>query len=164
MDIQLKDASNPVGAVIADEGIDNFITVMSSVWDSEKEDVPWYKPWKRISFTRVTDFLMKSLDDLIAYVDDYVDANGADKKATVLDAISRLYDYVVVEAMPIFLKPFAGSIKNYIINDLISTAIDWIVDKYRNGEWRKKDSAELKALWAAEVAALSAVPGGMLPN
>lgn len=156
MEVQIIDVSNPVGTPIEDEAIDNFIAIMSSIWDQEKENIPWYKPWKRISFTRVTNFLMKSLDDLIAYVDDYIEANGADKKATVLAAISKLYDYVVIEAMPIFLKPFSAAIKSFIINDMISTAIDWIVDKYRNGEWKKKDSAELKALWASQAQSIGA--------
>ena len=164
MEIQLKDVSNPIGTPIQDEAIENFITVMASIWKEETEDIPWYKPWKRISFTKVTDFLMKSLDDLIAYVDDYIDANGADKKATVLDAISRLYDIVVQEAMPVFLRPFSASIKNYIINDLIATAIDWIVDKYRNGEWRKKDSAEIREMWVVKAQMISGVPGGVLPE
>lgn len=164
MEIQIKDESNPVGMPIEDEAIDNFILIMSSLWDEETEKTPWYKPWRRISFTRVTAFLMKSLDDLIAYVDDYIDANGADKKATVLAAIGRLYDYVVIQAMPVYLKPFSSSIKTYIVNDLIATAIDWIVDKYRNGEWRKKDSAQLKAQWALQAQSIGVPFGNVLPK
>lgn len=169
METQIKDVSNPIGTVIDDEAIDNFITIMKSLWDEEKESVPWYTPWRRISFTKVTNFLTQALDDLIAYVDDYIDANGADKKATVLNAINILYDYVVREAIPMVLRPFSASIKEYIINDLISSSIDWIVDKYRNGDWRKKDTAELKALWAVQAQSIKAqtigVPfGGILPK
>ena len=144
----IKDTANPVGTAHVDDNIDNFVTVMSAEWDATKEDIPWWAFWRRISITRVTNFLLSVLDDLIAYVDDLLDA-GPDKKATVMDAIERLYDYVIAEALPIWLKPFAGAIKNYVLKDVISPAIDWIVDKYRNGEWRKKTAPELAAQWVS---------------
>ncbi len=62
-------------------------------------------------------------------------------------AMERLYDYIIAEALPIWLKPFAGAVKNYVLNDLVSPSIDWIVDKYRNGDWRKKTAPELAAQW-----------------
>lgn len=167
MEKEIKDVSNPVGAVIQDEGIENFIVVMSANWDEQKEASPWWKIWKKISFSKITGFLLKALDDLIAYVDEFVDVSGPDKKATVLNAIGRLYDYIVIEAMPVWMKPFSKSIKNYIINDLVSTAIDWIVDKYRHGDWRKKNASELQLLWSHQVVRLnylSGVPGGILPK
>jgi len=148
METIIKDESNPIGTAFVDENIDNFVSAMSASWDASKETSPWWKFWKKISLTRVTTFLLAGLDDLIAYVDEALD-NGPDKKATVLDAVSRLYDYVIAEALPIYLKPFAGAIKNYVINDLISPSIDWIVDKYRNGDWRKKTVPELTAQWTA---------------
>lgn len=143
----IKDESNPIGTAFVDENIDNFVIAMSAKWEVSKEASPWWKFWKKISLTRVTTFLLTGLDDLITYVDETLD-NGPDKKATVLNAMSRLYDYVIAEALPIYLKPFSGPIKNFIVNDLLSTAIDWIVDKYRNGDWRKKTVPELTAQWA----------------
>ena len=162
---EIKEESHPVGVAVQDEAIDNFILVMLSLWDNEKEAAPpWYKPWQRISFTKVTNFLMTSLDDLIAYVDDYVDANGADKKATVIAAVGRLYDHAVVEAMPVFLKPFSTAIKNYIINDLVGASIDWIVGKYRDGQWRKKDAVQLKVQWAIQAQSIGTPFGNNLPK
>lgn len=143
----VKELANPIGKAFVDDNIDNFVKTMSAEWDKNKEEIPWWAFWRRISFTRVTNFLLSVLDDLIAYVDDVID-NGPDKKATVLNAIERLYDYIVVQALPIWMKPFAGSIKSYVINEVVSPAIDWIVDKYRNGEWRKKTAPELAAQWA----------------
>jgi hypothetical protein len=64
--------------------------------------------------------------------------NGPDKKATVLAAIDHLYDFVGREAVPVLLRPFASKIKNYIIYTLVAASIDWIVNKYRHGEWRDK--------------------------
>ena len=85
-------------------------------------DTIWYKPWtwfRKTNLVRVTNFLLFALDEFINVVDDIVDL-GEDKKATVLDAISSLYDYTIREALPIWLKPFAGSVKRYIIFTLIS--------------------------------------------
>ena len=149
----MKDEANPVGEVMQIEAIDLYIQELIKEWDSSKETIPWYKVWYNISMGRVTNFLMNAIDDLICYVDDVVD-NNADKKATVLDAIEKLYDYVIKEAMPIWMRPFAGGIKSYVIHALISNAIDWMVDKYRNGAWRmKNEENKIQALWSASVAA-----------
>lgn len=139
--------SGLVGKVITDTGIESFIKIMAAKWDEERQPSPWWKFWKKVSFVAVTNFLLASLDDLIAYVDGII-FNSLDKKATVLDAMGRLYDTVVIAAMPIWLKPFAPMIRRIIIDEVVSTAIDWIVDKYRNGSWNKKDSEVVAAQWA----------------
>lgn len=139
--------SDPVGVAHVDENIENFIKTMAEIWNEDKEISAWWKIWERISISKVTNFLLAVLDDLIAYVDDVLES-GPDKKATVLAAIDSLYDIVIIGALPIWLKPFSSAIKKYVIQEMISPAIDWIVDKYRNGEWRKKTAPELAALWA----------------
>jgi len=161
--MEIRDTANPIGEVKIDEAIENFVQIMSVEWDEARDAIPWYKFWQRISMVRVTDFLLKSLDELIAYVDELVDLHGADKKATVLRAIEMIYDYTVREAMPILLRPFAGKIKSIIILDVISPAIDWMVDKYRNGDWRKPDAVELAAQWQLK-AQMIGVPGGHRPT
>jgi hypothetical protein len=134
---------NPIGEVHEVPEVEEHLVALAEAWDAQKEaegGSVWYKPWtwfRKSNLVKVTNFLLMSLDELIGMVDDVIDT-GPDKKATVLNAISRLYDYVIKEAMPIWLKPFAGRVKDYIIFTLISSAIDWIVDKYRNGSWRDK--------------------------
>lgn len=163
--MEIKAEVNPVGSVLKHAGIQTFIEAMCGLWDQTKAVAPWWKFWnKGVSLVPVTNFLLKCLDDLIAYVDDVVEANGADKKATVLWAVGQIYDYIVKEAMPLWAKPFASSIRNYIINTLISSAIDWIVDKYRNGEWRKKPADEVTAQWVELHAQLFGVPGDHRPK
>jgi hypothetical protein len=54
----------------------------------------------------------------------------------VLNALEKLYDYVIREAMPFWLRPISGTVKNLILSVIISSAIDFVVDKYRNGNWR----------------------------
>lgn len=146
--MEIKQEVHPVGQVIDDEHISRFVETMKTLWDSTKEKVEWWKFWKRVSPVPVTNFLLKCLDDLIAYVDQIVDASGEDKKATVLNAIGRIYDYVVREAMPLCLVPFSGVIRAYIINTLASAAIDWMIQKYRHGNWRPKPVEEIQSQWA----------------
>lgn len=143
--LTLQEAPNPIGDAHEISEIETQLVALADQWDAQISEVQfkwyyWLMPWKwgrTVSLFVVTDFLLKSLDVLINLVDEHVDL-GPDKKATVLSAIERLYDYVIREAMPIFLRPFAGVVKNYIIYTVISVAIDWIVDKYRNGSWRDR--------------------------
>lgn len=154
MTIEIKNEINPVGEAKIDSAVNNYVAIMSAAWDKDGDKIPWWKFWKRKSLVRITQFLLAALDDLVAYVDQ-LDLSGMDKKATVLVAISFLYDYVVKEALPIWAKPFAGRIKTYIINTMISATIDWIVEKYRNGIWvKKQDAGQMTALWAKEASML----------
>lgn len=142
---------NPVGEPQIDSNINNFVSIMCSKWDEQTDPIPWWQFWKRKSVAKITKFLLGALDELIAYVDQ-LDIGGSNKKATVLAVITILYDYVVREALPIWAKPFSNRIKYYIISVMISAAIDWIVEKYRNGVWVKKPTATLAAEWSKEAA------------
>ena len=162
----MRESANPVGEVKLDEAIESYVKIMAAEWDAGKETISWWRVFTKakMSFHHVTDFLLKALDDCIAYVDEWVDVEGPDKKATVLEAVSKLYDYVIREAMPIWMRPFAGPIKNYIISGMISPAIDWIVDKYRNGAWRKPTQAEVYQQWQIRAQSFGVPFGGMLPK
>lgn len=158
----MRDIANPVGEIHADEAIDTYVAALAAEWEEAKEKTPWWKFWQRLSLVRVTDFLLNSLDDLIAYVDQVLDL-GPDKKATVMDAISRLYDLIVREALPIWLSPFASRFKNLIMEEVVSPGIDWIVKKYREGNWTPTPAAELAAQWELK-AQMFGVPGGHRPK
>lgn len=146
----LTETPNPIGEVYQLPEVEEYLVTLANKWEDEvvsSIDKKWYDhfmfwKWGRsISLHATTKFLIGALDELINIVDDKIDL-GPDKKATVLNAIGRLYDYVIREAIPIWLRPFAGRVKDYIINTLISTAIDWIVEHYRNGSWRNKLESE----------------------
>lgn len=139
--MEIKETVNPVGTVHEISSIESYLNGLALLWDSQNiQDTSWWKSWKKLGMTqmiKITNFLIKALDDLIALVDDEL-GDGADKKATVINAIGRLYDYIAKEAMPVWMKPFSIPVKTFIIDTLISSLIDWIVDKYKNGEWRKQ--------------------------
>jgi hypothetical protein len=161
--MEICDAANPIGEAKIDDAVETYVNIMTAEWDKAKGSIPWWQFWKRNSMVRVTNFLLKSIDDLIAYVDELVDLHGSDKKATVLRAVELIYDYIVKEAMPIWLKPFAGRIKEIIILDVISPAIDWMVAKYRDGSWNKNPAEEIAAQWQLK-AQMMGVPGGHRPK
>lgn len=141
---------NPVGLSHEVPEVEEMLVALADQWDNEilkPAKKKWYEHlmfWRwgtKVSLSAVTKFLIGALDDLIGLIDDKLEL-GPDKKATVLDAIDRLYEYVVREALPIILRPITGKVKNYIVYTLISVAIDWIVDKYRNGEWRDVEEGD----------------------
>lgn len=129
----VKEKSDPVGKPQVIESVEALLDLYMRLWDKSKEKK---SIWGRFDSSRVTNFLMRALDDFIVAVDSS-EILGKDKKATVLLAVDRLYDYVVREALPIWLVPFSGVVKQYIVYVLISNAIDWIVSKYRDG-WRPR--------------------------
>tara|TARA_Y100000034_G_scaffold134066_1_gene201503 strand:+ start:9594 stop:10142 length:549 start_codon:yes stop_codon:yes gene_type:complete len=131
-----KMTTNPVGEVKFIDQIEEYLNGLLEQWRIENPPTSWWRLWSKakIGFVKITAFLLNAIDELIQLSEDLVDL-GPDKKATVMDAISRLYDWIVKEALPIWLKPWSPAIKNFIINVVISYAIDWIVGKYNTGEF-----------------------------
>lgn len=133
-----KEKANPIGNVHFVYELEQKITQYIELWKDNKNKTFWKS---KIDFSKITNFLLFALDDFITTISP-VAISGPDKKATVLDAIDRLYDFTSKEVLPIWLLPFAGVIKNYIVYVVVSNAIDWIVMKYQS-EWRveKKTNA-----------------------
>lgn len=129
---------NPVGEVQQLEVVEQRVVALASQWREENPKPKWWQIGEKgTTLYKVAKFIINALDEFILFVDDQIDS-GADKKATVIYAIGLLYDYIVKEAMPLWLRPFAGKIRYIVIDILVVTAIDWIVAKYRDGSWRQK--------------------------
>lgn len=98
---------------------------------------------KRANLSKITTFLLGSVDILICTIDGLLD-KGIDKKATVLMGMEQLYVYVEKSPyVPVWLKPFLSLIRSYIIYTLLAVLIDWAVSKYRQGSWKNKEEKEL---------------------
>lgn len=164
VNIEIKTETKPIGNVVKDSQLNFFIETMKKLWDTTKVKSSWWRIDKKVNLTFATNFILKALDDLIAYVDKMDGVPGSDKKATVMWTISCIYDYVIKEAMPIWLRPFASAVRNYILNHLISSSIDWIVSKYRNGNWNAKTTDEVEAQWVQLHAQLFEVPMDRRPK
>jgi hypothetical protein len=83
---------------------------------------------------RATDYFIRKIDELIP--------EGEDKKATVLDALGKVYDVIVPTLMPIWVRPFNKKIKDFIINVVASLLVDFIVSKYHESEWPVEKALE----------------------
>lgn len=127
---------NPVGTPRL-QVIDNAVKEVMLVWEQIAPNSTWWTRTKG-AWVAAVRFLIKATDYLIRQIDDVLD-NGPDKKATVLAVIDKLYDLIVPPLLPLWLKPFNSRIKRFVIYVVISLMIDFIVEKYREGDWLKEE-------------------------
>lgn len=149
-------AFNPIGTITSVPGFDLLVDKMKEMWTQFKTNV------KKIDLSAVTEFLTQCLDDMIVFLVEH-EIPGADKKATVLAAISKLYDFVITGVLPFWLRPFSGWVKDYIINVQVSHMIDWIVAKYNNGSWHPEATTNVLKKYSMSKE-LFGVPGDHRPH
>lgn len=133
MDVKMM--TNPIGNIINSDQVKNVIAEMKSAWEAVKVKAAWWNVWAKTNLVPNVNFLLSCIDKLIIFVEQFENASGTDKKATVLFAAGQVYDFVVMTDLPLVAKPFAMSIRGFVINTLVSEAIDWIVDKYNSGSF-----------------------------
>jgi hypothetical protein len=134
-----KDYADPIGQVRVVGSVEEMLVELKAHWDAKKSSRSFWG--SGVSVSKVTSFLLYALDGFVNAVNEAV-IPGPDKKATVLDALDRLYEYTVREALPIWLRPVASPIKSYVIHVLVSNAIDWMVMKYKEGSWSSAAAQE----------------------
>lgn len=136
----IKALSDPIGVVHNLSQFEEKISYFKLKWDKEIKSNPnaFYKSWlfTKINLNIIINFILQCLDEFILTADGLIE-KGPDKKATVLYAIDKIYEYILKEGLPIWLRPFAAPLKKYIIYVLISNIIDWMVMKYKNKQWNK---------------------------
>lgn len=81
-------------------------------------------------------FILNCLDESINYLED-IPIKGADKKSAVIVIIYGIYSEIISKNLPIYLKPFDLLIRFIVIQIVLSKLIDFIVDKYNRGAWKK---------------------------
>lgn len=125
--------------------VDGFLARIREQWDQENDtSASWWR-LNRLRLVKGTQFIIDSLDQMIQWVEDLI-PSGTDKKAAVTLMAGKLFDYIVGSALPIWLKPFSGIIREIVINVVVSNAIDFIVRKYNDGIWKKdaSDGTQIK--------------------
>lgn len=75
-------------------------------------------------------FFIRAVDELMKFMDKF-NMPGLSKKAVVMEAITEIYDTVIAPVLPFYLVPFAGTIKELIINVIVSSFIDFLVGRIR---------------------------------
>jgi len=116
------------------KNLEIYLNDLKIRWDNEGVTS---KGWLFLARTRLvkgTIFITNCLDELIQFVE-YLIPEGKDKKSAVLSILGKLFDHVVYEAFPIWLRPFTPTIKKIILDAIIGVAIDFIVAKYNAGIW-----------------------------
>lgn len=82
------------------------------------------------------------IDQLINAIEQF-DLNGVDKKESVLWAIEKIYDSVLLPALPFYLWPFRKLIKNATLT-AADKIIEFVVAKYNEGLWRQEANDKQK--------------------
>lgn len=114
--------------------LDQYLSDLKTRWDQEN---PGNNSWWKITKTYLvtsTMFIINILDELIVFVEEII-PNGDDKKQAVIAVVDKLFNYIVVQAFPIWLKPFVPIIKDIVVNIIVGKLIDYIVGKYNSGFW-----------------------------
>jgi hypothetical protein len=82
------------------------------------------------------EFLTNTVDELIRWVEQTFQLDGAKKKELVLAAVDKIYDTVIVGMLPFWARPFSGLIKKFVVDTVANVLIDFIVSKYNASEWK----------------------------
>lgn len=123
---------NPVGQSDKRLLINNIEEVIQ-LWGENNPEPTWWSNVKG-QWVKAIHYIVVVGDYFIRIIDKMMDS-GPDKKATVLDALSDVYDAIIPALLPIILKPFNARIKSFVIDVVASIAIDFVVGKYRGSNW-----------------------------
>jgi hypothetical protein len=116
----------------------------------------WWNTWindpkRKEEFANIIRYLLESLDDFIAIVIEnnkklFTQENVAEYnesstdpivleqksiKDSIIDSFSKLYDSMMT--LPLWLKPFSGSIRNLVVGIIAPIVLDFILRKYLKG-------------------------------
>ncbi len=130
-------AMETTGVVYDVVDIDKKIIEAIDEWDANltTTEVSWILR-RKATIIKAVLYIIRWTDVFINLVEGQIE-NGPDKKATVIRAIGLIFDYSAKESLPFFLKPFSGYIKKFIVDTVVSGFIDFVVNKYNNGFWKK---------------------------
>ncbi len=145
LDKLLSYIKSPLGTAYKVDEIEKYTQEAIATWNNSVEEVKtgWFG-WfgkRKADFTKATNYLLGCLDLLINTVENKI-KEGVNKKATVVYAMENIYDNIIRPALPIYLIPFAPAVKYIIIYVVVSTMIDFMVKKYKDGEWNNEETKE----------------------
>lgn len=134
-----KFTSDEVQGIIAQ--LNAVLADLKARWDQENVIQPVWWSIHRTNLVKITMFLLNCLDELVQFVETFI-PDGTDKKTAVIMVISKLFDYVLVKAAPIWLKPFVWVLRYILIDIVANNLIDFLVAKYNQGSWRNNGGTE----------------------
>lgn len=108
--------------------VETFVNQLMKQWDALTAK-------SKAGFLVLVRFLMDGLDQLMKQAERVI-ASGPDKKEAVVNGIKKIYRYVTAKTLPLWLKPFRGTIESHLLV-FVSFLIDWMVSKYNEGSWKQ---------------------------
>jgi hypothetical protein len=120
------------------KNLDDFLKDLKAKWDAI---APTGSTWFSNKYLGMAlQFLIEAIDESIQFVESLIE-KGNDKKAAVLAILDNLYDHIAVNALPIYLKPFSGLLKQ-LMDLAVGALVDYIVSKYNSGSWLLEKNAK----------------------
>lgn len=117
--------------------LNGYLDYLKLKWDQEKITGSLWTFGKSY-LIKVSKFITNALDETIRLVENLI-PGGSNKKLAVISTMEKILDYIIIQTFPIWAKPFSKTIKNFILNVLISNFIDFIVFKYNSGIWKSRE-------------------------
>jgi len=118
--------------------LESYLSLLKFKWDC-------LYPNPKLDKSRILDctaFIISALDGLIVFVQDNI-PKGSDRKLAVMAVVTEVFNYIIVNNAPLWLKPFIPLIREVMVNLVISQLIEFIVNKYKEGIWyESKGSSE----------------------
>jgi len=124
-----KDIRQHLNALVLNWNSDELVS--SDVLPPDEEKVKWWQFWKMDASQKknaqvIFRYLLESCDDFLKIIlKKYGVFEG--NKEEIIAAVSTLYDTTVT--LPIWLKPFGGSLKNLVLI-ILPIFLDFLAEKY----------------------------------
>jgi hypothetical protein len=115
------------------EDLESYLSDIKNKWDQQAFKKTWFGINVQ-NFLCVMRFLLNSVDELVLFVEPII-PDGKDKKAAVMVIIGRIFDYIVIQSFPLWLRPFSPIIRKIVIDIMISDLVEFMVNKYKSGFW-----------------------------
>lgn len=84
-------------------------------------------------FSLAVPFFLQAIDQLMKYAAK-LQIEGIAKKAIVMEALGELYDTIISPLFPFWLAPWNGTIKQLVLDVMVSSFIDFLVGRLREGK------------------------------
>lgn len=111
----------------------DLIESLKQRWlDLQKVKTGWFSTTVS-RFSLAIPFFLKAIDELMKFVAKF-QMEGVGKKAIVMEALGELYTFIIQPLLPIWLKPFGSSIRELILDVLVSSFIDFLVARLRENQ------------------------------
>ncbi len=116
--------------------VQDFLDKLKAEWSLAN---PKISSWIAVPYdylVKAFQFMLANMDAAVQLVEE-LDQPGVNKKLIVLDLVGQLFDFMIFQSLPTWLKPFAPMMRKILVDVIAANLIDFIVSKYNAGSWSK---------------------------